>query len=81
MEFIPFAVAGVQKAGEAINKRRHKKDHPDNQSQAPPPYDDDGRADEAPPEYLEAREQSPPDPRQNTQEDNHQQDRQDGKEG
>lgn len=82
MEFIPFFVAGVQKAGEAINKRRHKKDQLDDQSQTPPPpYEDDGQAEAAPPEYLEAREQPLPDPGQNTQHDNHQQDMQYGKGG
>ena len=79
MEFIPFFVAGVQKAGEAINKRRHKKDRLDDQSEAPPPYEDDGQTEEAPPEYPDTHEQPPSDPRQNTQQDNHQQDTRHGK--
>ena len=81
MEFIPFVVAGVQKAREAINKRRHKKDQQDDQSPAPPPYEDDGQVEAALPEYLETHEQLPLDPGQNTQLDNHQQDMQHDKEG
>jgi hypothetical protein len=81
MEFMPFFVAGVQKAGETISKRRHKKDRLDDQSQAPPPYEDDGQAEAPPPEYLEACEQPPTEPGQNTQQDNHQQDTRYDKEG